>query len=150
MQELEFALSCVPRGQMRARATVRGRHASVYKASAQVAHEQTLAACLVPHRPDQPLAGPLRLQVEAYFPLPKSKPKAWKSRALHGLERPGKPDADNLAKHLCDVMGQLGFFGDDAQVASLTVDKYYTPGPGCWLVRLAQLAGKDEVGQWTR
>lgn len=115
-----------PVGQMRARACVRGQHASTYKAKEQEQREQTLAALLAPHAPNQPLDGPLLLYVNAHFAMPKSKPKKWVQEALCGrIRHASKPDADNIAKHLKDVMTGLGFWGDDRQVADLVVRKWY-------------------------
>lgn len=124
---MQFTVFTKPVGQMRARSCVRGRHAATYKASAQEQREQSLAALLAPHVPPEPLAGPLTLYVNCHFAIPASKPKKWRHEALCGHIRPTvKPDADNLAKHLKDVMTQVGFWGDDKQVVELVVRKWYS------------------------
>lgn len=123
---MEFTIHTKPVGQMRTRATTRGRFATVYKAPEQSQREQTLAALLQPHAPAQPMQGPLLLYVNAHFAIPASKSKAWKQAALSGdIRHESKPDADNIAKHLKDVMTGLGFWGDDKQVADLVVRKWY-------------------------
>lgn len=133
---LEFVLPITPVGQMRARSCVRGRHAGTYKAPKQEQQEQTLAALMLPYRPKEPLEGPLLLYVNAVFPIPKSKPKKWRTEALCGRIRPTtKPDADNVAKHLKDVLTQMGFWGDDRQVVDLVVRKWYGL-TGKWIVRI--------------
>lgn len=123
---MKITINTTPTGQMRARACIRGRHAGVYKAAKQEQREQTLAALLEPHKPQEPLDGPLLLYVNAVFPVPASKSKKWKQGALAGcIRHVQKPDADNLAKHLKDVMTDLGFWSDDKQVADLVVRKWY-------------------------
>ena len=123
---MKFTIYTKPTGQMRPRATIRGRHATVYKAAKQEQNEQTLAALLAPHKPAAPMEGPLLLYVNAVFACPASKSKKWVHEALCGRIRPTtKPDADNIAKHIKDVMTQLQFWNDDKQVAELVVRKWY-------------------------
>jgi len=123
---MKFTIYTKPAGQMRARATIRGRHATVYKAAKQEQREQTLAALLVPHKPSTPLEGPVLLYVNAVFACPASKSKKWREDALCGRIRPTtKPDADNIGKHLKDVLTQMQFWGDDKQVVELVVRKWY-------------------------
>lgn len=62
--------------------------------------------------------------------------KEWRTLAAKGWIRPAnKPDADNLAKHIKDVLGQVGFWEDDKQVCELVVRKWYLNQPR-WVVRL--------------
>ena len=68
--------------------------------------------------------------MDCYFQIPISKPRRWRDQAVAGIVRPTtKPDADNLAKHLTDVMGQVGFWLDDRQVVELVVRKWYGVEP---------------------
>lgn len=74
-------------------------------------------AWLAPHRPKEPLKGALQLvmkwqydKVGVKYPKPKTT----------------KPDTDNLVKLPKDVMTKLGFWKDDAQIASEIVEKYWT------------------------
>lgn len=124
---MRFEINAKPVGQMRVRACVRGRHAGTYKAPRQAQREQTLAALLAPHVPAEPMTGPLTLYVNCHFAIPPSKPRRWREEALRGMIRPTvKPDADNLAKHLKDVMTDLQFWSDDKQVVELVVRKWYS------------------------
>lgn len=124
---MNFTIYTKPVGQMRARSCVRGNRAGTYKAKPQEQREQTLAALLSEHKPAEPMDGPLLLYVNCHFAIPASKPKAWRQGALQGAIRPTvKPDADNLAKHLKDVMTQVGFWQDDKQVVELVVRKWYS------------------------
>lgn len=69
----------------------------------------------------QPFSGPLRLIIEAEY-LP---PASWsnKKKALASWKIT-KPDADNLAKCVCDSMNKVVFL-DDAQVADVRISKTY-------------------------
>lgn len=49
-----------------------------------------------------------------------------KTKRLWGHYKPTKPDVDNSVKLLLDVLGDLHFWRDDAQVVILTVDKFYS------------------------
>lgn len=74
----------------------------------------------------RPIAGPVEMQVRAVYLVPESWSQKKKS-AAHW--KASKPDADNIAKILKDAMNTI-VFEDDAQVASLTVQKVYGPISG--------------------
>ena len=59
--------------------------------------------------------GEVRVYIEAQRPLSKSNPKFWAGRA--DLM---KPDADNLAKVICDSLNGLAY-KDDSQITQLAV-----------------------------
>lgn len=50
-----------------------------------------------------------------------------------GEYRTTKPDTDNLQKLLKDVMTHLGFWKDDALVASEIVEKFWAKVPGLYI-----------------
>lgn len=64
---------------------------------------------LLPHRPEKPLDGALRLVVKWCFPLNGGK-------HYDGEYKYTKPDTDNLNKALKDIMEKLGFYVNDAKV----------------------------------
>lgn len=67
--------------------------------------------------PDQPIMGPVALTTKWMYPPTKLHPEGtWKAT---------KPDTDNLVKMLKDVLTSLGFWRDDAQVASECIQKFY-------------------------
>lgn len=90
--------------------------------------EQFLAAMLAPHRPAEPLDGPLFVQVRWCFPYKKSEKK---SVVNAGREVPhtSRPDLDNLEKNLLDVLTRLCFWDDDAQVFTKSTAKVWGPSP---------------------
>lgn len=76
---------------------------------------------LRPFKPKEPLTGPVELHASWLFPKGKHhKHKEW---------RVTKPDTDNLQKMLKDVMTDLGFWIDDAQVVKEVVEKLWCDEP---------------------
>ena len=66
---------------------------------------------------------PVRVEICAYFAVPKSAGKRRRAGMLCGDERPAKkPDADNIAKIICDALNGIAY-QDDAAVAELSVVK---------------------------
>ncbi|HMM31191.1 MAG TPA: RusA family crossover junction endodeoxyribonuclease [Clostridia bacterium] len=84
-----------------------------------------LEAHLAKHRPSNPFTGALRLMVKWCFPA---------GRHKDGEYRATKPDTDNLQKLLKDVMTSLGYWKDDAQVASEITEKFWASCPGIYVV----------------
>jgi Holliday junction resolvase RusA-like endonuclease len=65
------------------------------------------------------------LILRAFLPVPGSWPKSKKAKALAGIITPTvKPDADNLAKSVCDALNGVAWV-DDKQVIKLHVFKAY-------------------------
>lgn len=105
-------------------AVVRGR--PVLHDSAQLqAVKAKLRGHLAVYKPEKPFQGAIRVMVKWCFP-PTGKHKAdqWKIT---------KPDVDNLQKALLDSMTKLGFWKDDAQVASLISEKFWSDVPGIFV-----------------
>lgn len=89
-----------------------------------------LRAYLIPHIPDKPFDGPLRLVVKWCYPS--------NGKHKNGEYKATKPDTDNLNKALKDIMEDLGFFVNDSRVASETIEKFWADIPGIyvWLEQL--------------
>jgi len=83
-----------------------------------------LTAHLAGHRPERPLEGPVRLLVKWCFP---------RGRHGDGEYRDTRPDTDNLQKLLKDCMTDVGFWKDDAQVASEICEKFWAEVPGIYV-----------------
>jgi Holliday junction resolvase RusA-like endonuclease len=83
-----------------------------------------LEAHLAPYRPGVYCTGAVRLVVKWCFPRGKHKANTYKTT---------KPDTDNLQKLLKDVMTSLGFWKDDALVASEIVEKFWAEIPGIYI-----------------
>ena len=67
----------------------------------------SLKAHLERHRPEEPMRGPVLLDVTWCFP---------KGEHADGEPHTDKPDTDNLEKGLKDIMTELGWWEDDCQV----------------------------------
>ncbi|WP_105144567.1 RusA family crossover junction endodeoxyribonuclease [Streptococcus suis] len=82
-------------------------------------------ALLARHVPPDKLHGPIRLTVKWLFPRTK--------KSKHGQYKITKPDTDNLQKLLKDCMTAVGFWEDDAQVASEVVEKFWSDQVGIYI-----------------
>ena len=72
---------------------------------------------------------PLKVEITAYYEIPKSTTKKAKEQMLRGIIFPTKKvDADNLAKVVCDALNTVAY-GDDAQIVELIVHKVYGEMP---------------------
>ena len=69
----------------------------------------------------KPIEGPIKLQLFAAYAKPK--------RKLASVWRTGRPDADNLCKIVGDALNGVAW-GDDAQIAVMFVEKFYSAMPG--------------------
>lgn len=89
------------------------------------AARQRLRAHLGKHRPAEPFTEAVRLTTWWYFSV--------KGSHYDGEYKTSKPDTDNLVKLLKDVMTELGFWKDDALVASEVIEKYWAKIPGIYV-----------------
>ena len=89
-----------------------------------------LEAHLAPHVPDVKYYSAVRLVTKWCFP----------TTGYHrdGEYKKSRPDTDNLQKMLKDVMTKLGFWGDDALVASEVTEKFWADKPGIY-IRIEEL-----------
>lgn len=72
---------------------------------------------------------PLRMDLRAEFPIPKSMTKRDRPLALVGAIRPGKrPDIDNLYKIVADALNTI-VFRDDALIVDAALHKFYSEQP---------------------
>ena len=76
----------------------------------------------------KPLEGALRVEIEAYMPIPKSTTKMVLALMEAGKwPHIKKPDCDNLAK-ICDALNGICWL-DDSQIVQLTIAKLYSHRP---------------------
>lgn len=93
---------------------------------------QKLCANLAKHRPKQPYTRGVRLVVKWCFGF------SAKVKHRDGEYRTTRPDTDNLQKLLKDCMTRVGFWTDDALVASEVVEKFWAEVPGIY-IRITEL-----------
>ncbi|MDL2257563.1 RusA family crossover junction endodeoxyribonuclease [Eubacteriales bacterium OttesenSCG-928-K08] len=84
-----------------------------------------LYAHLGKHVPKKQFRGALRLVVKWCFPVT--------GQHQDGEYKTSRPDTDNLQKLLKDVMTDLGYWADDAQVASEVIEKFWAQTPGLYV-----------------
>lgn len=145
---ISFTIPIAPRGQMRSRSTSKGWH---YKAKEQTNYEDNIAGLIKEHIPDKPLEGALRLTVFVHVKIPESKPKWWKEAAEKGFIKPeSTPDCDNILKNIADIMEQTGFYHNDKQIYSTTIQKFYSVKPrwDIWIARVYSMKSKKEYDEY--
>ncbi len=82
-----------------------------------VKHKQTL------------LEGELKINIKAYFKIPKSTSKKKKAEMNSGKIRPTKrPDIDNVIKSITDALNGVAY-DDDSQIVSVVAEKYWSEEP---------------------
>ena len=75
------------------------------------------------------LQGEVSMKIDAFFPIPKStSKKKHQLMAIGAIQHTKKPDADNVAKAMCDALNKIAYV-DDSQIVSLEVNKYYSDVP---------------------
>lgn len=108
-----------------------GKHASLADSKELKQVTSDYLTLLKPYQPDTPITGPVHLAIRFVWPYRKSEPR--KNRC-NLIPKTTKPDWDNMAKTLQDVMTKLGFWLDDAQVFSASVGKWWGYEPGITIV----------------
>ena len=86
---------------------------------------QKLMAYLAKHKPEKRYDCGVRLIVKWLFPLT--------ARCQDGEYKTTRPDTDNLQKLLKDCMTAVGFWTDDALVASEICEKFWAARPGIYV-----------------
>ena len=82
------------------------------------------------YKPDTPLEGALRLSVKWVYPYRKAEPKKNQDAPKWCDTR---PDCDNLVKGINDIMGRLGYYTDDGQIAHLDFQKMWAKDFGIYI-----------------
>jgi Holliday junction resolvase len=85
-----------------------------------------LQAHLGQHVPVEKYTGAVRLITKWCFPVT--------GKHENGEYKTTRPDTDNLQKMLKDVMTSLGFWTDDALVASEITEKFWAEKPGIYIM----------------
>jgi crossover junction endodeoxyribonuclease RusA len=79
------------------------------------------------------LTGPVWVRVDFYMPRPKSHYRTGANAHLLRDNAPMyvavKPDIDKCVRSTLDALGDMGAYGDDAQVAKVTACMYYADAP---------------------
>lgn len=100
-----------------------------YEPAELKAARQMMIAHLAKYKPEERFSHGVRMVTKWCFP---------KGRHRNGEYRITKPDTDNLQKLLKDCMTTVGFWKDDALVASEIVEKFWSDIPGIY-IRIEEL-----------
>lgn len=80
---------------------------------------------ILKYRRINPLEGRIKVEIKAYFSVPKNTSKKQKEEMLKQNISPiKKPDIDNIAKIILDSLNKLAF-KDDNQITKLSMEKIY-------------------------
>ena len=125
LEAYTFTVYGKPQGKARPR--FNRKTGITYTPGATISYEAKVQGAFISQNTaHQILTGPVRVTITAFYQVPKSWSLKKKDRAIGGLIAPTtKPDADNIAKIICDALNGLAF-KDDAQVVILEVVKKYT------------------------
>ena len=129
----EFRVNGDPIAQPRPRARNAGAHARVYSPQSHpvYAWRAAIVEAAAPHKPAEPLTGPVRVNLRFYFKRPQRLLR--KRDPVARIWHTGKPDRDNLDKAVLDCLTDAGWWADDSQVCAGELTKFYcnkggTPG----------------------
>lgn len=135
MQSVKFDVPGVPQGKGRPRARNAGGYVQMYTPAKTREYEAWIAACYRRAAGDAKLLPPIRLEIVARMPIPKSYTKARRRECILGLlPHTGKPDVDNIAKAVADALNGVAY-ADDTQITTMAITKRYGEPVGL-LVRL--------------
>ena len=137
MNTLTFRAYGTPKGQPRVKAYVRGRHAGVYTPDTANGWKMEVrdAGMRAIPKESETIMGPVSVEIAFWLPRPKShlrKDGTLKPSAPEHHTQ--KPDVDNLAKAVLDVLTDIRVWEDDAQVHSLSITRSWVANPhaaGC-------------------
>lgn len=124
---LKLTIPGPPCAKQRTRITRRG---FAFTPAKTVHYETFIKELFVINYPDfKPLAGPVEINIAAYFSIPKGTSKRKQELMESGIIRRDKrPDCDNLLKIVADALNQLAY-ADDGQIACSYIEKLYSRTP---------------------
>jgi Holliday junction resolvase RusA-like endonuclease len=117
-----------PKAQPRVKAYSRGGKAGVYTPSTADEWRRTVKAGLARHA-SKKLSGAFEVELDFFLDRPRSHFRTGKYSHILKSDVPKyhtkKPDVDNFAKLILDVLSKIEYWEDDSQVVSLRVTKQY-------------------------
>lgn len=129
-------------GEPRGKARPRFGNGKAYTDKNTVLYEQLVALKYREAAGAFDFSGAVRMVIDVYHPLPKRDSKRMRDTKLL-MPAVHKPDADNVAKIICDALNGVAYH-DDTQVTTLTVRKHYAE-TGNVIVRMSDDAYFESV-----
>lgn len=91
---------------------------------------------------------PLAMKIVALFEIPKSFTKKQRADIENGLLYPTKkPDADNIAKVVCDALNDVAY-KDDTQIIDLHILKFYAKDRPKVIVEIKRYEQNEQQAEW--
>lgn len=146
---IKFVVPGAPKGKERHRSSLNKSTGKMifYTPAQTAAYERLIRQCY--HAAAQaetrfaPAERPLRVEIDAYFAIPKGGTKTVHSLMHENVLRPmKKPDWDNIGKIICDALNGIAY-RDDSQIVEAVCRKYYGAFPRVE-VRISDAADKPE------
>ena len=137
---IQFTVIGEPIGKQRPKFSTFNGHAMAYTPQKTVNYETLVKLSYQQQCNDKPYEKdiPLRAEITAYFPIPKSASMKRKKMMLEGQIRPTKKvDIDNCMKIIFDALNKIAYY-DDAQIVSTCCEKYYSDNPRV-IVRISEV-----------
>lgn len=114
-----------PFAKQRPRAVRRGRFVKIYTPNETKNYEKKVAKAYRKTNGNKQLEGPITVEVEGTFSIPKSATKKRQEGMLAGIvPHTAKPDCDNMAKICLDALNGVAY-PDDAAITKLVASKKY-------------------------
>lgn len=128
MQKYEFEMIGEIMGKARPRMNTRTGRA--YTPTNTKNYEYFLRQWFIREYPNfKPIEGRVKVEIVAYFDIPRSTSKKREAEMLaDNISPTKKPDADNIVKIVLDAMNKFAYL-DDTQVTHCTVVKKYAITP---------------------
>ena len=138
---IEFTVPGNPKALKRHRTFKRGKFAGQYDPSS--GDKADFLAKAMQYKPDKPFDHETAVDLTFVFPRPKSHYRTGKFAGVLRDDAPvwhtKTPDADNLAKFVCDALNGI-FWKDDKVICFLMVSKFYSEKPGV-KIKITKAAG---------
>ena len=127
MNGIQFTVPGEPQGKARPRVTRNGtftpKKTRDYENKVQQAYREQCGDMFCD-------SSALIVTIAAHFQPPKSVSRRKRAAMIAGMIQPKcKPDADNIAKAICDALNGIAY-RDDAQITCLIVEKQYAEEAG--------------------
>jgi len=147
MNNVRFALVGKIRGKARPRVTCNGvytpRATKEYEELVRTAYKCAAKGAYFGSIKGSEIKKQLRVEIIAYFAVPKSYTRGKRLAAENNIIRPTKkPDCDNIGKIVCDALNGAAW-DDDAQVVDMRVEKWYTSGDERLEVWISEAEGNE-------
>ena len=119
---MKITIPGIPISKLRPRL---GRHGT-YTPTKTVNYENLVQSCYMDQAEGVKLAGPLKMEILLFFPIPKSySKKQVELIKAQDMVHTKKPDLDNVIKCISDSLNHFAY-DDDSQIVEMRALKRYT------------------------